>query len=95
MANGQAVEIRSDRPSVARGSELGRRLGNSAATGRQLPNASFAANFGRVPWWAIPASVLHIHGTLPKPVSVWQSREFQCRLVSRAAWFSWLFAFIF
>src|ERR1019366_5365864 len=38
------------------------------------------SNFGRVPWWTIPASVLHIRGSLPKPIPVWQSREFQVGL---------------
>jgi signal transduction histidine kinase len=43
-------------------------------------NASLATNFGRVPWWTIPTSVLHIRGTLPRPVTVWQSRVFQASL---------------
>jgi signal transduction histidine kinase len=79
MANGQAMEIRSD--------QTWRVVPNSEGSwetalhpGDTWPNASFAANFGRVPWWEIPASVLHIHGALPKPISVWQRREFQVGL---------------
>jgi signal transduction histidine kinase len=44
------------------------------------PNASPASNFGRVPWWTIPTSVLHIREDLPKPIPVWQSRNFQIGL---------------
>jgi signal transduction histidine kinase len=80
MADGQAAEIRSDPVSW-------RVVPNSEGSwetmlrpGDQWPNASIAANFGRVPWWDIPASVLHIHGSLPKPIPVWQSREFQVGL---------------
>jgi len=78
-ANGQIVEIRSDPASwrVVPNSEGG---WETARPTENWPNASFAANFGRVPWWQIPASVLHISGTLPKPIAVWQSREFQVGL---------------
>ena len=79
MANGGAMEIRSD--------QTWRVVPNSEGSwetavhpGDNWPNASFAANFGRVPWWDIPASVLHIHGVLPKPTPVWQKREFQVAL---------------
>ena len=44
------------------------------------PNSSVATNFGRMPWWTIPTSVLHIREALPKPIPVWQSREFQTGL---------------
>src|SRR5262249_35833438 len=61
MANGQFMEIRSDQtwrvvPNSESSWETALRPGDS------WPNASSAANFGRVPWWDIPASVLHIHG---------------------------------
>lgn len=51
------------------------------------PNASVAANFGRMPWWSIPTSVLHIRGELPKPISVWQNRNFQIGLLVGCAVF--------
>lgn len=44
------------------------------------PNASFARNFGRMPWWSIPTSVLHMREALAKPVPFWQSRDFQFAL---------------
>lgn len=44
------------------------------------PNASVAANFGRVPWWIIPTSVLHIRTALPKPVPFWMGHDFQIGL---------------
>ncbi len=80
MADGQAMEIRSDPASwcVVPNSEGGWQTALHSAD--NWPNAWPAANFGRVPWWEIPASVLHIHGTLPKPIPVWQSREFQVGL---------------
>lgn len=77
--NGQNVEIRSD-PTwrVVPNSESSWETALHPAD--NWPNASLAANFGRVPWWDIPASVLHIHGVLPKPAPVWQRREFQIGL---------------
>lgn len=79
MVNGQDVEIRSD-PTwrVVPNSESSWETALRPAD--NWPNASLAANFGRVPWWDIPASVLHIHGVLPKPTPVWQRREFQAGL---------------
>ena len=44
------------------------------------PNSSVATNFGRMPWWTVPTSVLHVRGVFPKPISIWQSREFQTGL---------------
>lgn len=44
------------------------------------PYSSVATNFGRLPWWSVPTSVLHIRQALPKPIPVWQSREFQIGL---------------
>ncbi|HTB84240.1 MAG TPA: ATP-binding protein [Candidatus Sulfotelmatobacter sp.] len=45
--------------------------------GDSWPNASVARNFGRLPWWTIPTSVLHIRALLPKPDQFWQTRTFQ------------------
>lgn len=79
MASGRVVQIRSDRTwRVVPNSEDGWETALHPAA--DWPNSSFANNFGRVPWWAIPTSVLHIRGTLPKPIPVWQSREFQISL---------------
>ncbi len=81
MANGQAEEIRSEPESwrVVPNSEGGWQTALHPAD--SWPNAASAANFGRVPWWEVPASVLDIHdGTLPKPITIWQSREFQVGL---------------
>jgi signal transduction histidine kinase len=79
MANGQELQIRSDRTwRVVPNSDRSWETALHAA--ENWPNASFAANFGRIPWWAIPTSVLHIPGTLPKPVPLWQSRLFQAAL---------------
>src|SRR5262249_18787370 len=79
MANGQVMETRP--------APTWRVVPNSEASWETAlrpadnwPEASFAANFGRVPWWEIPASVLHIQGALPKPIPVWQSRQFQVGL---------------
>lgn len=44
------------------------------------PNSSVATNFGRMPWWTVPTSVVHIREALPKPIPVWQSREFRTGL---------------
>jgi signal transduction histidine kinase len=79
MANGQAIEIKSD-PNwrVVPNSESS--WETALHPGADWPKASFAANFGRVPWWDIPASVLHIHGVLPRPTPAWQRREVQAGL---------------
>jgi signal transduction histidine kinase len=79
MANGEELQIRSDQtwrvvPNWDRGWETALRPAEN------WPNASLASNFGRIPWWAVPASVLHVRGALPKPTPVWQSREFQAAL---------------
>jgi hypothetical protein len=79
MADGKEMQIRSDptwrvAPNSARGWET------AVRPDEDWPNASLARNFGRIPWWTIPASVLHIRGTLPKPIPIWQRREFQVGL---------------
>jgi len=51
------------------------------------PNASVATNFGRMAWWSIPTSVLHIRGYLPQPISIWQNRNFQIGLLVGCAVF--------
>jgi signal transduction histidine kinase len=55
--------------------------------GVDWPNASVAKNFGRVPWWTTPTSVLHLRGLLPKPVQFWQTRTFQISLFAGCAVF--------
>lgn len=75
-ANGQLIQIRSDTtwrivPNSAHGWETALR------PDEDWPKSSRARNFGRLPWWSIPTSVLHIRGALPQPVPIWQSREFQ------------------
>jgi signal transduction histidine kinase len=79
MANGQELQVRSDRtwrvvPNSAHDWETALRADES------WPNASLARNFGRIPWWTVPTSVLNIRGALPKPIPVWESREFQVGL---------------
>ena len=76
MANGQEQQIRSDRtwrvvPNTDRSWETALRPAEN------WPYASFASNFGRIPWWTVPVSVLHIPGKLPNPIPVWQGRVFQ------------------
>jgi signal transduction histidine kinase len=85
-ASGQVLQIRSD-PTwrVVPNSEGSWETALSPA--ENWPNASLAANFGRIPWWTVPTSVLHIHGALPKPIPVWQSREFQVGLFAGCAVF--------
>lgn len=79
MADGHVLDIRSDRTwRVVPNSQGGWETMLRPAA--DWPNASFASNFGRIPWWSIPTSVLHIQGSLPKPIPVWQSREFQIGL---------------
>ncbi len=79
LANEQVLQIQSDPawrvvPNSERGWETALRPQEN------WPNASLSTNVGRIPWWTIPTSVLHIRGTLPKPIPVWQSREFQMGL---------------
>jgi signal transduction histidine kinase len=79
MANGQVQQIRSDLTwRVAPNSD--RSWETVLRPPENWPTASFATNFGRIPWWSIPTSVLHIRGALPKPIPVWQSRAFQVGL---------------
>lgn len=87
MADGQTAQIRSD-PALWRvvpNSEGGWETVLHPA--ENWPNASLSTNFGRVPWWEIPQSVLHIHGVLPKPTPVWQKREFQVGLFAGCSLF--------
>ena len=78
-ARGQVMQIRSDLSwRVAPNSEHGWEAALHPAA--DWTNSSVAANFGRVPWWTVPTSVLHIREPLPKPIPVWQSREFQIGL---------------
>jgi signal transduction histidine kinase len=79
MANGQALYIRSD-PTWRVVPSSHRSWETTLRPAEDWPNASFSTNFGRIPWWAVPTSVLHIRGTLPKPIPVWQSRAFQASL---------------
>lgn len=79
MARGQMMQIRSDLswrvvPNSQRGWET------ALHPAPDWPNSSVARNFGRVPWWTVPTSVIHIREPLPKPIPVWQSREFQTGL---------------
>jgi signal transduction histidine kinase len=79
MAKGQVMQIRSDLswrvvPNSERGWE------SAFHPGADWPNSSVATNFGRQSWWDVPTSVLHIREALPKPIPVWQSREFQMGL---------------
>jgi signal transduction histidine kinase len=79
MANNQVLQIRSDRTwRVVPNSENGWETALHPAA--DWPHASFATNFGKMPWWTIPTSVLHIREDLPKPIPFWQSREFQIGL---------------
>jgi signal transduction histidine kinase len=79
MAGGQELQIRSDQtwrvvPNWDRGWETALR------PAADWPNASLAANFGRIPWWSVPVSVLHVRGALPKPIPLLQTRGFQAVL---------------
>ena len=79
MAKGQAMQIRSDLswrvvPNTERGWET------ALYPAPDWPNSSVATNFGRMPWWTVPTSVVHIREALPKPIAVWESREFQTGL---------------
>ena len=79
MANGQALQLRSD-PTWRVVPDSERDWETALRPAANWPKASLATNDGRIPWWSIPTSVLHIRGTLPKPIPVWQSREFQVGL---------------
>ena len=75
-AEGQVMQIRSDLSwRVVPNSEHGWEAALHAKP--DWPNSSEAANFGRMPWWTVPTSVVHIREAVPKPIPVWQSREFQ------------------
>jgi signal transduction histidine kinase len=77
--NGEAMQIRSDLSwRVVPNSEHGWETALHPAP--DWPNSSVATNFGRMPWWTVPTSVVHIREALPKPIPVWQSREFQMGL---------------
>ena len=78
-SKGQPMQIQSDLSwRVAPNSEHGWETALYPAP--DWPYSSVATNFGRMPWWTVPTSVLHIREALPKPVPVWQSREFQTGL---------------
>jgi hypothetical protein len=78
-ANGKVLQIRSG-PTwrVVPNTEYGWETALRPA--ENWPRASLATNFGRMPWWTIPTSVLHIREALPKAIPVWQSSEFQIGL---------------
>lgn len=81
MSNGQVMQMQSDltwriAPDTASDWET------ALVPGADWPYSANARNFGRVPWWNIPISVLHIPGTLPKPVPLWETRNFQIGLFS-------------
>ncbi len=80
MAGGQVMQIRSDPKAwrVVPNSEDNWETARRPA--KDWPDAAVATNFGRMPWWTIPTSVLHIREALPKPLPVWQSRDFQIGL---------------
>jgi signal transduction histidine kinase len=79
MANGQVMQLRSDRTwRVA--PNLDDNWETALHPSADWLHASFAINFGKMPWWTIPTSVLHIREELPKPISFWQSRDFQIGL---------------
>lgn len=80
MANNQVLQIRSDRTwRVVPNSERGWETALHPAA--DWSYASFATNFGKIAWWTIPISVLHIRENLPKPIPFWQSSEFQTVLL--------------
>jgi signal transduction histidine kinase len=93
-AEGPVMQIRSDLswrvvPNSVRGWE------SALHPGADWTNSSVAANFGRVPWWTVPTSVLHIRQALPKPVPVWQSGEFQMGLFAGCGVFLLICLYLF
>lgn len=79
MAKGQAIRLCSDLSwRVVPNSEHGWETALHPAP--DWPYSSVATNFGRMPWWTVPTSVVHIREALPKPIPVWQSSEFQTGL---------------
>ncbi|HEX4122032.1 MAG TPA: ATP-binding protein [Verrucomicrobiae bacterium] len=84
MAGGQTMEIRSDLSwrSVPDGYHDWE---TALIAPDSWPHAAVARNFGRVPWWDVPISVLHIRGKMPGPVPVWQRRDFQIGLFTGGA----------
>jgi len=85
-ANGQLIRIRSDLTwHIVPNSD--NHWETALHPANDWPNASVAANFGRMPWWSIPTSVLHIREELPKPISIWQNRNFQIGLLVGCAVF--------
>lgn len=86
MADGQELHLGSDR-SWRVVPDSGRSWETALHPAEDWPCASLAANFGRIPWWSVPTSVLGIRGTLPKPVPFWQSRGFQVGLFAGCAAF--------
>jgi signal transduction histidine kinase len=80
MAKGQVMQISSD-PAIWRVVPNSERGWEAALhPDADWPTASVATNFGRLPWWSVPTSVLHIREALPEPIQIWQSREFQIGL---------------
>jgi signal transduction histidine kinase len=79
MADGQTLEIRSDLSwrAVPNGYNDWE---TALIAPDSWPHAAVARNFGRVAWWDVPVSVLHIRGKMPRPVPVWQTRNFQIGL---------------
>ncbi|HEU5396586.1 MAG TPA: ATP-binding protein, partial [Verrucomicrobiae bacterium] len=87
MARGPMMQIHSDPASWRVVPATERDWQTALNPGADWARASVATNFGRVPWWTIPTSVLHIRASLPKPIPVWQSREFQIGLLTGCAAF--------
>ena len=79
MADGQVMQIRSDITWRMVPNPDGNWM-TALRPDKDWPNASVAKNFGRMPWWSIPTSVLHMREALPKPIPFWQSRGFQFAL---------------
>jgi signal transduction histidine kinase len=84
MADGQTLELRSDLSwrSVPNGYHDWETV---LIAPDSWPHAAVAQNFGRVPWWDVPISVLHIRAKMPRPLPVWQRRDFQICLFTGGA----------
>jgi signal transduction histidine kinase len=82
MAKGQVMRIRSDPTTWRVVPNSDDNWETALQPDANWPNASVATNFGRMPWWTIPTSVLHIREELPKPVPAWQSRDFEIGLLA-------------